>query len=81
VHAALWPPTTFGMFFVLYVLLPGSMRSGENASAKSFPASSPPDSSAGRTTSSVVPGYVVLSRITSWPLRRYCLISFTAETT
>jgi hypothetical protein len=65
VQLPLCPPTTFGMFFVLYCLLPGSIRSGENARAKSLPASRPPASSAGRTTSSVVPGYVVLSRMTS----------------
>jgi hypothetical protein len=50
--------------------LPGSIRSGENASEKSVPATSPEAfSSSGRTTSSVVPGYVVDSSDTKVPGR------------
>ena len=50
--------------------MPGSIRSGENASEKSIPAVSPDVfSSSGRTTSSVVPGYVVDSSDTSVPGR------------
>ncbi len=56
VLAAFTPPTTFGMVRVLYASLPGSTRSGENARWKSTPALSPPSSSIGCTTSSVVPG-------------------------
>ena len=50
--------------------MPGSIRSGENTSEKSIPAVSPDVfSSSGRTTSSVVPGYVVDSSDTSVPGR------------
>ena len=41
---------------VLKCAFPGSMRSGENARQKSAPTASPDASSAGCTTSSVVPG-------------------------
>src|SRR5439155_1441306 len=61
------PPTTFGMLRVVNIAFPGSTRSGEKASRKSSSAFRPPASSIGCTTSSVVPGYVVDSRITSWP--------------
>ena len=55
-HAGEDPPTTLGTLCVWNVGLPGSTRSGENARKKSRPARSPPRSSAGRRTSSVVPG-------------------------
>jgi hypothetical protein len=63
------PPTTLGMVRVLNCALPGSTRSGENARKKSRSAFRPVASSAGCTTSSVVPGYVVDSRTISWPGR------------
>ena len=46
---------------------PGSTRSGENATWKSRPATSPHSSSSGAIRSRVVPGYVVDSTTTSWP--------------
>ena len=49
--------------------LPGSSRSGENARKKSSPQRSPDSSRIPRTSSSVVPGYVVDSRTTSCPRR------------
>ena len=55
------------MFRVVNCWLPGSTRSGENARKKSASAFSPPASSIGCTTSSVVPGYVVDSSMTSCP--------------
>ena len=45
-----------------------------------MPTTRPVDSSVGATTSSVVPGYVVDSRMMSWPRRRWFLISSTALT-
>ena len=56
VHSSLHPPTTFGVFFVLYCLLPGSTLSGENAKKKSSPHFNPLSSNIGLRTSSVVPG-------------------------
>ena len=76
-----WPPTTFGMLRVVNCALPGSTRSGENARKKSRPAASPFSSSMGWTTSSVVPGYVVDSRMTSCPLRIVAAQASTALTT
>ena len=50
--------------------MPGSIRSGEKARLKSTPALSPDAfSRIGRTSSSVVPGYVVDSSTTSVPRR------------
>ena len=46
---------------------PGRRAPGENASAKSLPASSPDSSSSGTRWSRVVPGKVVDSSTTSWP--------------
>ncbi len=74
------PPTTLGTLWVWNVGLPGSTRSGEKARKKSTPALSPVASSSGCTTSSVVPGYVVDSRITSIPGWRCSAIDSTAET-
>jgi hypothetical protein len=79
-HCGVRPPTTFGTFFVLNFSFPGSTRSGEKARKKSTPAFSPPLSRIGRTTSVVVPGYVVDSSITSMPGCRYLAIASTAET-
>ncbi len=79
VHAPLTPPTTFGMFAVVNRLLPGSTRSGENARKKSCPSTKPFASRRGCTTSSVVPGYVVLSNTISCPARRCGRTLSTAE--
>jgi hypothetical protein len=67
VHAAVMPPTTFGVFLVWYFGLPGSTRSGLNARKTSFPTVRPRSSSFGCMTSRVVPGYVVLSSTASIP--------------
>jgi hypothetical protein len=74
VQRGVMPPTTFGMLRVVKVALPGSTRSGEKARKKSRPALRPLSSSFGWTSSSVVPGYVVLSRTISWPARSRGLI-------
>jgi hypothetical protein len=58
------PPMTFGTFFVVQSVRPGSTRSGENARWKSSPIFSPLVSRIGRISSRVVPGYVVDSRTT-----------------
>lgn len=63
------PPTNFGILDMSNSRLPGSPRSGERPRKKSSPTRSPIASSRGRTISSVVPGYVVLSRQMSWPRR------------
>jgi len=64
--ASSMPPTTFGIVAVLKSLLFGSSRSGENADMKSFPAFKQLfDSNIGQSTSSVVPGYVVDSKLYS----------------
>jgi len=69
-HDGVTPPTIFGVFARPNSGLPGSIRSGENTSEKPIPAVSPDVfSSSGRTTSSVVPGYVVDSSDTSIPGR------------
>src|SRR5882757_209295 len=66
------PETIFGVFFRPYTGSPGLIRSGEKPTWKSAPARSPLIASRrGTTTSSVVPGYVVDSRITQQPLRTY----------
>ncbi len=62
-------PTTLGMVLVLWLLLPGSSRSGEKARNTSSPTLQPPASRIGCTTSRVVPGQVVDSSTTSWPGR------------
>ena len=64
-----------------YFGLPGSSRSGENASRKSVPQRSPPASRIGLHSSSVVPGYVVLSSTTSWPFRRLAAIALVVSST
>ncbi len=67
---------------MVYVALPGSTRSGEKARAKSTPATRPElDSRIGRTISSVVPGYVVDSRITKVPALRFAAIVRVADST
>jgi hypothetical protein len=75
------PPTTFGMFFVENFSLPGSSRSGENARKNSRPQESPPAERRGRSSSRVVPGYVVDSRTTSWPGRSWRAIVSAVERT
>ncbi len=72
------PPTTFGTFFVVKSVRPGSTRSGENARKKSSPQTSPDDSSTGWISSRVVPGYVVDSSTTRCPLRSRGAICATA---
>ena len=62
-------------------MLPGSIRSGENARKKSSPAFIPPRSRIGATISSVAPGYTVLSRITVWPRTRMSATCSVADTT
>ena len=69
-HRGVTPPTTFGMFLVVYFSLPGSTRSGEKARKTSFPTLNPFPSTIGPRISSVVPGYVVLSRTISMSLWR-----------
>ena len=56
VESSVTPPTTFGMLCVRNCGLPGSTRSGENASRKSSSSFSPFSSNIGSSTSSVVPG-------------------------
>jgi hypothetical protein len=55
-HVGVKPPTIFGIVLVLWVLFPGSSRSGLKARWKSTPAFRPFFSSSGLSTSSVVPG-------------------------
>jgi len=59
------------MFFVVYIALPGSTRSGEKARKMSRPTLKPFCSNIGTRTSSVVPGYVVLSSTISMSLWMY----------
>ncbi len=68
-HAGVIPPTTFGVVFVVQSVRPGSTRSGANARWKSSPVLRPLVSRIGWSTSRVVPGHVVDSSTTSWPLR------------
>src|SRR5436853_2018300 len=68
------------MLDVLYFGLPGSTRSGEKQRKKSCPTFKPAFSSIGSTTTSVVPGYVVDSKITSVPALKYLAISLHADT-
>ena len=56
VQSGVSPPTTFGTSRTANFLLAGSMRSGENASAKSTPTWRPDSSSIGTKSSWVVPG-------------------------
>src|SRR5690606_24510408 len=79
-QSAVMPPTTLGVFLVPYLGLPGSTRSGEKARKKSSPTLSPVLSSAGSMISRVVPGYVVLSRMITCPLRSVDLIASVAAT-
>ncbi len=72
---------TLGVLRVCQRMLPGSTRSGEKHRKKSSPTRSPLSSRMGRTTSRVVPGKVVLSRITSWPGRRVAFTACAADTT
>ena len=62
------PPTTFGVLRSVKSVRPGSTRSGEKARLKSSPARRPDSSSSGTRCSRVVPGKVVDSSTTSWPL-------------
>ena len=67
-QAGVRPPTTLGVLLVVKSVRPGSTRSGEKARWKSTPAVSPePASRIGASSSRVVPGYVVLYKVTSWP--------------
>ena len=56
------PETIFGMFCVLKSSLEGSSLSGEYTRKKFLPISKPKELILGRSSSSVVPGYVVLSK-------------------
>jgi len=75
------PPMTFGVLRIEKSRLPGSTRSGENTRKKSLPHFRPPLSRIGSTTSSVVPGYVVLSSMMSCLFLRCFNIVFAASTT
>ncbi len=56
-QASVTPPTIFGVVRNVKSVRPGSTRSGENATLKSRPATSPdPSSNNGATRSRVVPG-------------------------
>ena len=56
VQAGVTPPMILGVLRVLKRALPGSTRSGEKARKNDSPTLSPPSSSRGRISSSVVPG-------------------------
>src|SRR3989338_8219964 len=56
VQLGVTPPTILVISFVLYLGLPGSTLSGENAKKKSFPTFRPLASNLGNMISSVVPG-------------------------
>ena len=73
---------TLGVDFVVKSVRPGSTRSGEKARWKSTPAVRPDTSSRiGANSSRVVPGYVVLSSVTSWPRRRWAASARVASLT
>ncbi len=55
-HSGLAPPSTFGVFLVLYTWLPGSTRSGENAMNTVRPEHRALLRQLGNHTSVVVPG-------------------------
>ena len=55
-QAGVSPPTILGVVLTVKSVRPGSIRSGDMARLKSRPATSPPASRIGRTTSRVVPG-------------------------
>jgi hypothetical protein len=80
-HSSVTPETSFGVFLIVQVLLPGSTRSGAYPRKKSFP-TVPPDRSSriGRTTSSVVPGCVVDWSTTSMPSLMFEPTDSAAET-
>ena len=59
----------------------GSIRSGEKARNTFSPTRPPRASSIGSSSSSVVPGYVVDSRMTSWPGRKWVETSSAAAIT
>src|SRR4030095_6676312 len=73
------PPTIFGVLWVLNEVLPGSILSGEKARKKSVPTRKPELSSSGKISSSVVPGYVVLSKTMSCPACKYVRIFSVAD--
>ncbi len=73
-------PTTLGVLLVLYSLLPGSRRSGENARKTSRPGVSPRFIKIGAKVSRVVPGKVVDCRMTSCPGREWLAIELAACT-
>ena len=80
-HAGVTPPTTLGISARPNFPLAGSMRSGEKARKKSTPTRAPRAWNIGSSSSSVVPGYVVDSRITSWPGRKWAATFSAAATT
>lgn len=65
------PPTTLGIVRVSKFGFPGSSRSGEYTRKISSPTFRPIDSARGNNSSSVVPGYVVLSSDNTWPFHKY----------
>src|SRR5438093_2366525 len=69
------------MFATLKLEFPGSIRSGEKARKRLTPALAPRASKRGSRSSSVVPGYVVDSRTTSWPGLNRAATSPAAATT
>ncbi len=69
-QAGVNPPTTFGVLLIFQTGLLGSTRSGLKAIKRSSPTlSRPAPVSAGKSSSRVVPGYVVDSSTTSCPDR------------
>src|SRR5487761_2151754 len=79
-QAGVTPPTTFGMLSVWNRALPGSTRSGEKHRKKSRPTLKSGFSSICSSSSSVVPGYVVDSRMTRRPGCAYSAIFSVAAT-
>src|SRR3989338_7279765 len=76
------PETIFTILSMVWVLSPGFMRSGEYPVLKSVPCTSPDIfSNTGMQTSSVTPGYTVLSYTTIDPRERFHPTVFVAEIT
>ena len=69
------------MSFTANVGFAGSIRSGEKARKQSTPGRPPRASNIGASSSCVVPGYVVDSRITSWAGRNRAAASWAAAAT